>query len=356
MFDVQTTDVRRAEWERTMKLQSAVVTNRSGVRPPQHGFTLVELLVVITIIGILIALLLPAVQAAREAARRMQCCNNEKQIGIALHNFENSNKHFPAGNTGWLKNGSWAGLTVFLQILPYLEQGNLYQEFDPNIRWGDPPNQYLLGKNIATYACPSGDAATRKVVVTSTYTYGRSNYSACFGSTQICADSTCADPQTYSSRNCLENDGPFRMNVSRSVADFKDGLSQTILVSEIITGVGDKLEANGAVDMRGAWAFPMVGAIYLHRQGPNSRVPDALRISFCTPQAQASPVNPCESASLPSDKHIFERVAARSMHSGGVNSLFGDGHVEFYNDSVALPVWRALSTIKGGGPPSTEGF
>jgi prepilin-type processing-associated H-X9-DG protein len=102
----------------------------------------------------------------------------------------------------------------------------------------------------------------------------------------------------------------------------------------------------------GAWWFPLIGTIYLHLRGPNSATPDDLRGIFCTQAAQQSPVNPCQRSIV--DKHSFEHLSARSMHPGGVNCLFGDGHVEFYSDMVDLPLWKALSTIKGGGPPSTE--
>jgi prepilin-type processing-associated H-X9-DG protein len=108
--------------------------------------------------------------------------------------------------------------------------------------------------------------------------------------------------------------------------------------------------------LRGCWAFPEVGAIYVHRRAPNSSTPDALRKYFCTPSAKTSPINPCESDSNSPDRNVYEYVAARSQHPGGVNCLFGDGHVEFYGNSVAPDVWRSLGSIKGGGPPLSEGF
>jgi len=337
-------------------------------RNRRHGFTLVELLVVIAIIAILVALFLPAVQAAREAARRMQCVNNQKQLGLALLNFESTYQRFPAGITGYDKDcpsshghTCWFGHTVFLQILPFLEQVSLHAMFDQDVRWADSPNGGLIAEHIAMYACPSDDASGRIAMLNpqKPEIYGRSNYAVCFGSTQI--HRTNVPPAAWVEAidlpdEAYENDGPFRLNVGRKLTQFRDGTSKTIIVSEVITGVGDQPETNRAIDLRGCWGFPYVGSIYQHRRTPNSSIPDALRIWFCTPAAQASIVNPCESGSLPEDRHVYEYVAARSFHPGGINCLFGDGHVGFYNDDVDLSLWKALSTIDGGGPPGTEEF
>ncbi len=326
-----------------------------------RAFTLVELLVVIAIIGILIALLLPAVQAAREAARRMQCTNNLKQVGMGMANHESTYKRLPAGNMGWNKAGtSWLGHTAFFQILPFLEQGNIYDDFDLEVRWTDLPNGNLIGETISTYCCPSDDAQGRKLhdYYTGRY-YARSNYAVCFGSTQIHSPSApmAGSSASHGAADSLyDNDGPFRLHVGRKISDFLDGTSKTIVASEVITGVGDEPDTTGAQDQRGNWAFPYVGAIYLHRRTPNSGIPDTMRFCFCTQASRISPDNPCESSSLPKDEHVYEYVAARSRHPGGVNCLFADGHVEFYNDEVDLALWKSLSTIAGGGPPALEVF
>ena len=310
------------------------------------GFTLVELLVVIAIIGVLVALLLPAVQAAREAARRSSCVNNLKQIGLAIANFESVNKRFPAGNKGWNKAGSWwLGHTVFFQILPFIEDVSLEGGYDPEVRWMNVPNGALLTHQIPIYQCPSDESTGRLA-----FGMSRSNYAACFGSTQIHSPdfpmAQLSSPNHQESD--YENDGPFRMHVGRELRKFTDGTSHTVIASEVITGVGDEPESNNALDLRGCWGFPYVGSIYLHSRTPNSSIPDALRIWFCSPVAQASRVNPCESDSLPSDRHVFENIAARSQHMGGVNVTFADGHVDFYVDEVDLALWQAISTIDGG--------
>jgi prepilin-type N-terminal cleavage/methylation domain-containing protein/prepilin-type processing-associated H-X9-DG protein len=327
------------------------------------GFTLVELLVVITIIGILIALLLPAVQAAREAARRSQCCNNLKQIGVAMLNFENSNGQLPSAAGRWNKAGnSWLGHTALLQILPFIEQGALAESFKPDVRWCDPPNAILIAHNISIYCCPSDNASTRKAVYRPDYAYGRSSYAVCSGSTEMYSPQEPAGPWSVSGKKCCNNDGPFRFVMGRSLGEFTDGLSQTILASEVITGLGEitgkagQPAADTQADLRGCWAYPTIGMMYQHRQPPNSKVPDSLRLYFCPPESQVSAVNPCEFKTLLKDDDVYQYVTARSMHPGGVNCLFGDGHVDFYNDSVAPGVWRPLSTIGRGGPPDNEGF
>ena len=316
-----------------------------------RAFTLVELLVVIAIIGILIALLLPAVQAAREAARRAQCTNNLRQIGLAMHNFADTYGRFPSGTTGWNAAGnSWLGHTAFLQALPFLEQGTLHELFDLEVRWVDGGNGVLIGKHIPPYICPSDDAASRQAVVSSNQVYARSNYSVCFGSTEMYSPSApgAQDPSVVGLPDSVfENDGPFRMHVGRKIREFADGTSHTVIASEVITGVGDEPVLGGAMDPRGMWGFSYAGSIYLHRFTPNTSIPDPLRAGCCPPAAQTSILNPCESSSLPADRHVYEYVAARSRHPGGVNALFGDGHVDFYHNEVDLYVWRALSTIAG---------
>jgi prepilin-type N-terminal cleavage/methylation domain-containing protein len=201
------------------------------------GFTLVELLVVITIIGILIALLLPAVQAAREAARRAQCSTNQSEVGKAMLNYESTNGRLPAGNAGWkgTPGNVWLGHTAFFQILPYLEQNSIYQSFNPEKRWCNTDtdaahpqsNSSLLSLHVPTYVCPSGDALTRTAVYQAAQSYGRSNYAACYGSTEIYPFVTGENNNPLDATS--NNDGPFRMNIGRRLAEFDDGLSTTVI-------------------------------------------------------------------------------------------------------------------------------
>ena len=322
----------------------------------RRGFTLVELLVVIAIIAILIALLLPAVQAAREAAQRIQCTNNLKQVGIALLNFENQNRRLPAGNMGWNQAGDeWLGHSTFLQILPFMEQVNLHDRFDLNLRWVNLVNQDVAAAQIPPYQCPSDDAAGRVMRIYSStegqeFRFSRSNYVICFGSQWIYNPTVkygpqAAPPQFYSalgvSEDTWENDGTFRMNVGRRMRDLQDGTSNTVAVSEVRAGRDDEQpQGDDEGDRRGLWARPFLGTSgYLHVNTPNSSVRDYLEVWDCTPA-----VAPCDN-SAPHNSE--EHATARSYHPSGVNALSMDGHVQFYTDSISLSAWRALATIKG---------
>lgn len=158
--------------------------------PRRHGFTLVELLVVIAIIGILIALLLPAVQAAREAARRMQCGSNLKQIGIALHNYESAHRVLPPAVIYWPilppNNGSNRGSpghTLLALILPFLEQTAQYDMYRFDLRNLNTLNRNAVEPDISIYQCPSDTSAGRRLHHTSNdLKYSRSNYAGSMGS------------------------------------------------------------------------------------------------------------------------------------------------------------------------------
>ena len=230
-------------------------------RRPLHGFTLVELLVVIAIIGVLVALLLPAVQAAREAARRTQCINHLKQLGLAMLNFEHARHHLPVGLLGpppGSSTGGFMGHTALAFLLPYHEQGDVERLFDYEKHWLDPANHDATTQQIFIYRCPSDDSQGRRWVHSSGQGFSRSNLVICFGS-----------------------------NTPNS-------------------SVGDKI-----------WHYP----------------PPGTEIPWQPPPATSEDAT---------------HAAARSRHAGGVNVLFGDGHVSFYGDEVDLLLWRALATTAGG--------
>lgn len=212
----------------------------------KRGFTLIELLVVIAIIGILIAMLLPAVQSVREAGRRVSCQNNLHQIGLALHNYEGANDRLPegwqanevVGVPGW----SWAAM-----ILPYLEQTPLANQLDFSLRIEDPLHQAAVQANIPSYFCPSDEAQQKRIFQLDEFglavdPYGsghlpmelsHSNYVGNLGLTFDPADppaDTC--PHTYRYDSDYQGGGILYWNSRVRISDVRDGSSQTILVGE----------------------------------------------------------------------------------------------------------------------------
>lgn len=318
-------------------------------RGSRHGFTLVELLVVITIIGILISLLLPAVQAAREAARRMQCSNNLKQLGLALLNHESQTGQFPAGLTGRNKAGLWIDQPALVRVLPFLEASNVFDQLDLEKSMGETPNVLLAATQIASFQCPSDNTAGRalKYMLSSPpILFSRSNYALCWGRLYVWRPGQPNPWDVGPGQTDLENGGPFRYDLGRSIGDFKDGTSHTVVASELRAGRDDELTgqtAAGGADYRGFWISGVGGSGYLHIDTPNSSVPtaDCLRDYMCgDPGTWPAPcVGGCWYDNL--------RVAARSYHSGGVNAAFADGHVDFFGDTTSLAVWQALATIAG---------
>ena len=317
----------------------------------RRGFTLVELLVVIAIIGVLVALLLPAVQAAREAARRTECVNNSKQLGLAVANFESQYRRLPAG--GKLPdNGEYSTLLI---ILPFIEASPLYGQYDFDTRIYS--NEELTRLQLPAFICPSDNASGRYWGKTRDR-FARSNYAACYGSSTQAPD---VDPAGRSYFQLGDHDGPllesngaFRIqasNMGRRLAELTDGTSKTAVFSEILAGQKDKYPGGSSGpgvrgDLRGLWAHIWMGsAAYTHWLSPNSSSGDKIRDLWCDHLPEQG--LPCANSDFPSQPGGHEYAAARSHHPGGVNVAFGDGHVGFYNDDVALVLWQALSTING---------
>ncbi len=337
-----------------MNTTSARQANFLGFRA---AFTLVELLVVIAIIGILIALLLPAVQAAREAARRTQCTNHMKQVGVALHNHENSKKRLPCGMLGHLPKATreWSAYTAQTQLLPYLEEMAIYDGIDFTNRWLNPINQKAGKTPVAVYTCPSDDSlgqvyTSQGLEPDTLFEWSRSNFVVCAGSSQLAPnnlnDLMSRPPELRQAPwlkpvtlNQYKSDGAFVMEVGRKLSEFTDGLSNTVLGSEVLTGM------DGKNDIRGIWFTGFDGgAIYEHQWTPNSSNPDFMVAgSHCDPRPPP-PDMPCRSGAGNDSQTYF---SARSRHPGGVNVLFGDGHVEFITDGVDLTAWRAIATVAG---------
>jgi prepilin-type N-terminal cleavage/methylation domain-containing protein len=320
----------------------------------RYAFTLVELLVVIAIIGILVVMLLPAVQAAREAARRTQCINNLKQIGLASQNFEDHNRVLPQGMLAYVEGGFVSvGHSFLIQILPFIEEHELNDAYDYTARVYDQPplgTRTVNGAQISMYTCPSDDALGRWWADR----FARSNYACCFGTDTWVPNATGSvlNTQSYDVDEMLgdltETDGAFRTFKGRKLSDIRDGTSHTMLASEVRAGQHDDVLGNlDRGDLRGQWGHPFMGCTaYSHQTTPNTSAPDLMDNRFCTARVMATPGMPCD----PNIAQVYSLwyAAARSQHVDLVVAVSVDGHVGLYRNDIDLIVWRALATINGG--------
>ncbi|WP_425395157.1 DUF1559 domain-containing protein [Aeoliella sp.] len=313
----------------------------------KNAFTLVELLVVIAIIGILVALLLPAVQAAREAARRMQCTNNMKQCGLAVLNYESTRKHFPMGlQTEWPDPDDSRAVpnhSAQSRVLDQLEQGALQDLYDFTLRIHDVPNRQIIRTSIGAFNCssdPNTDEGGK-----STNNYAHSNFVFCFGSTFMQRRTTRSGPLYLT-------DGPFAWDIEKKVRQVTDGMSNTTMGTEVIAQE-DSEGGAGEWDARGMWGIQYIGSSsYTHHTTPNTSLGDALSTRSYDRCVEIERM-PCDRQDT-SSEWTTSYSAARSYHTGGVNMVFLDGHVEFVSEDIDLFPYRAMATIAGGETPNVD--
>jgi prepilin-type N-terminal cleavage/methylation domain-containing protein/prepilin-type processing-associated H-X9-DG protein len=317
------------------------------VAKPRPGFTLIELLVVIAIIGILIALLLPAVQKIREAAARLKCSNNLKQWGLAMHNYHDANGRFPAGSSNDSTNSARTINPCVRQtwvrfVWPYVEQDNIKkQDTNPAVPFYNPPLTVwytlngLCGQHVPLYLCPSDNGQVDQNV--GQYQRTRGNYVVNWGNAFY------DDTRTNAQATALpQNFGPFYHTGGQrylpgkvSIPSISDGASNTLLMSEIlIAKVATDTDWRGDImNDDGIFRFHTVTT-------PNSSAPDLISsTTFFTPNND--PLMPVALGSP-------QRAAARSRHLGGVNASMCDGSVRFFSNSISLTTWRALGSMAGG--------
>ena len=316
-------------------------------RPQRRAFTLVELLVVIAIIGVLVALLLPAVQAAREAARRMSCTNQLKQQGLALHNYHDSLGCFPSAYVVDTAHPSRTstydappGYAWGMLLLPYLELQTLHAKFNTSLPASDPANAAAAATKVQVFLCPSASGNTTPAFAvvngsgSTLATFSRSNYVANTGQDEAWGY-TLADHSTVS-------DGPIFRNSSTRFGDITDGLSQTVFIGEHSSVLSSKtwvgVVPDAAVCANNPQKFPITecdGAATLVcvHAGPAAAEID--------PDTGFAPIHPPNSPLC----HVCQMY---SEHPGGANVLLGDGSVRFVSQMIHQPTWAALASRNKG--------
>jgi prepilin-type N-terminal cleavage/methylation domain-containing protein len=329
--------------------------------PPRwtrRGFTLVELLVVITIIGILISLLLPAVQEARESARRAQCQNSLKQLSLACLQYHTAQQIFPpsitlpASETNPSTTLNWGSNWVIL-ILPYIEQTALYNSFNFSYPISDSRNALPRATQLPIMLCPSDRNNGRNYQPFNSAegtNWARGNYAANGSVEQIKAkgDSTCDQlgSQSVAWTKTFKR-GVMGCNVAVSIDDIKDGASNTIMLTEIRAGVLPQ-------DRRGTWAMACSGASSIwgmgvsDDQGPNNNTVEADDLlegqqlqnlyGGQTQLFQATGMGVCPCGAN-------QQATARSMHQGGVYTSFCDGSVHYISDFIDRNPKRTIDTV-----------
>ena len=335
------------------------VRMESQRKDKQAGFTLVELLVVIAIIGVLVALLLPAVQAAREAARRNSCQNNIRQLSLACLNHESAQNRLPAGFTSLEPAASNVSVDSFhtwaSYILPYLEQASVFGQIDfkiPAYRpWelagaARPDNAPWVFTQLDVYLCPSDQP--RGIHTGAAEWFAHGNYLANQGWWTWYQRTSEAN---LTARDKIENKGvdkrgPFgkvfsEKNLGTELKRIEDGTSNTVMLGECRQFPGE--------DSRGV--LFLGSAVYSHERTPNAASQDWLE--WCVDASGADDKEGVQNPSAPcSEQYRGARgpwtQPSRSQHAGGVNASFCDGRVIFVSDDVDVDVWRAVSTIAGG--------
>jgi prepilin-type N-terminal cleavage/methylation domain-containing protein/prepilin-type processing-associated H-X9-DG protein len=337
-----------------MKTLTVRLSDARGIR--RSGFTLIELLVVIAIIAILVALIVPAVQQAREAARRTQCANNLKQLGLAIHTFHDSKRHLPSSVRP--SAASTVRVGAFTQMLPFLDEKTLWDSYSTAVNWSDATNTPVTSARLSVFQCPSspkperqdgnpdpiqtgGNAAWNPRLV------GVTDYAATIGVDRRLA-------QVFTTIKA--GTGMLPKNERGTFADVTDGLSNTIAVVEsagrpfvyrrgpiLIDSDQTKHRING-----GGWARPasdllFAGSNKIGTVIPPTTISDVASLNATNGDDVGGDVSP-----TPTYPHQYYGTEGTSQpfgfHNSGINVLFGDGSVRFIDEAVEISVFAGLIT------------
>lgn len=311
---------------------------RKPLRLAKSGFTLVELFVVIAIIGVIVALLLPAVQAAREAARRSDCQNRLKQLALGMQNYVSARKRLPAGMHKAIDYAStppnWVyapnnQATWYWRMGPYIEEQVWADTIDYDKSWSDPANDAPRRVYITLYTCPSnGQQLSWKESNLWARWYG--NYTVNWGNTNLGQEEL---------GGVRFGGSPFTWNRGISFAEIIDGTSKTILMTEVMPPLTSDSGWHGPIGDTTVGHFPGVNTY----RTPNVPVPDEVW-GNCFPITSANGLPGCIQAPM----FASQIAAARGTHPGGVLAARCDGSVSFVPNEVDLDVWRGLGSSKGG--------
>jgi prepilin-type N-terminal cleavage/methylation domain-containing protein/prepilin-type processing-associated H-X9-DG protein len=340
----------------------------AGRRPPARGFTLIELLVVIAIIGVLIALLLPAVQSAREAARRTQCVNNLKQMALAMHNYESASGSFPIGQTFYAYVDQATRRippmrhTALMAILPYMEQTQIYNAINFNLPAYLDSGTYLgvvpglaqstaMLTRVASYFCPTdSDSIPPQVPAQANHGYGQTSYGINIGTANI--TNWCASFNGQTCTSAWPCNGLFGQDEVVRIKDVKDGVSNTILAGEWSRFLNDPDNPMNFWTVAGNFSSAIGTGV--------SRIQGGMVYSFVRPNSppripNATPTSPTNDRLDPE----FQRMGQwgfRSQHPGGLNMAFADGSVKFIKNSIDLNTYQALGTRAMNEAISADAF
>jgi prepilin-type N-terminal cleavage/methylation domain-containing protein/prepilin-type processing-associated H-X9-DG protein len=331
------------------------------------GFTLVELLVVIAIIGVLVALLFPAIQAAREAARRSQCQNNSRQIGLALHNFHDAKRHLPSSVRPTAASTVRAG--TFILLLPFIERSDLWDLYDTNVTWSHPENLPVSSKHIGVFECPSSPKhgglldhnpdgvspgqSWAPIVAVGDYSSSLGNHPG------LPAVAAALSPPVlvYGSESTISSaskptNGFLPKNTKLTFGDITDGLTNTIAVFES-GGRPLVYRRTGPIGLDpaahrvngGGWVRPASDILFAGSNATGTAIP-GVYINRTNgydvgPEAYGAIGYPSVGTEGSSQPYSF--------HPGGLNVVLGDGSVRFIDDSIHIGVIAALVSRNGAG-------